>query len=194
MAYDPLSIMHYPVYAWQTLDGFSVETNYDLSNGDKKIIAALYPKNRAVSLLAVPKIELSNLSYGEVKVDNAREGISIKPSFDIKTSAKLGEVYVVAKLTTEDGKRYIATKNENYNWNDHAATYIKMRLLPSSKISYNKNGKNAIELFFPFKELPAMTDKNVKIEISIYQLDKENNRYQKLKFHFLSPPLSLPTN
>ena len=190
-SYDPLSIMHYPVEAWQTVDGFVVGLNNTMSEGDKKIVAALYPKDKKVSSLAVPKIEITNIGYGEVKTDNVKKGIIIYPSFDIKTSAILGNVYFVARLTTEDGLYYLPTTNENYSWNKMAATYIKMRLLPSSKASYNKNGQKNLELFFPYKEMPDLAGKKVKIQFSVYQDDVVNNRYQKLTFNFLSSPLTI---
>lgn len=189
--YDPFSIMHYPVEAWQTLDGFTVGLNNSLSEADKKIIAALYPKDKKVSALAVPKIEISNIGYGEVKTDDIKKGIVIYPSFDIKTSAILGNVYFVARLTTENGLYYIPTTNENYSWNKMAAAYVKMRLLPSSKASYNKNGKKNLEIFFPYKEMPDLAGKKVKIQFSVFQDDVVNNRYQKLTFNFLSSPVTI---
>ncbi len=190
--YDPVSIMHYPVEAWQTTDGYTVGLNNDLSAGDKKIIAALYPKDLKISTLAVPKIEITNVGYGEVKTDNVKRGILIYPTFDIKTSAVLGSVYFVARLTTEDGQYFIPTTNVNYSWNKMAATYIKMKLLPSTKASFNKNGAKNLELFFPFKEMPELAGKKVKIQFSVYQDDLVNNRFQKLTFNFLSSPLTVP--
>lgn len=190
--YDPLSIMHYSVESWQTLDGFSVATNYELSEGDKKIIAALYPKNQKVSSLAVPKIQVMNITAVDVKSDKVKKGILIYPSFDLKTSAVLGKVYFVARLTTEDGQNYIATTNERYSWNQMAATYLKMNLLPSSKVSYNKGTKKNLELFFPFKEMPELAGKTVKIHFSVFVDDVVNKRLSKVAFNFLSSPLSVP--
>lgn len=190
--YDPLSIMHYPVEAWQTVNGFTVGLNTNMSEGDKKLIAALYPKDKKVSTLAVPKIEITNIGYGEVKTDNVKKGILIYPSFDIKTSAILGTVYFVARLTTEDGEYFIPTTNVNYSWNKMAATYVKMKLLPNTKAGFNKNSQKNLELFFPFKDMPDLAGKNVKIQFSVYQDDVVNNRYQKLTFNFLSSPLTVP--
>jgi hypothetical protein len=42
--YDAKSIMHYPISRWETLDGFFVDWNYSISEGDKQIVSALYPK------------------------------------------------------------------------------------------------------------------------------------------------------
>lgn len=42
-AYDPQSIMHYRVPAWFTTDGVDVPFNEEISEGDKKFMALLYP-------------------------------------------------------------------------------------------------------------------------------------------------------
>ena len=42
-AYDPKSIMHYPIPAEFTTDGFSVGLNTELSSKDKELIKKLYP-------------------------------------------------------------------------------------------------------------------------------------------------------
>ncbi len=42
--YDKSSIMHYPVFARWTTDGFSVDWNNYLSANDKVFIGQLYPK------------------------------------------------------------------------------------------------------------------------------------------------------
>lgn len=47
-SYDPKSIMHYPIPANFTTDGYTVGENYDLSDNDKKLITELYPFNKIV--------------------------------------------------------------------------------------------------------------------------------------------------
>ncbi len=188
--YDPKSVMHYAVYSWQTLDGFSVERSSEISEGDKKIMAALYPKGKKISSLAVPKIQISNFTNLEVKVDNVRKGFVIYPSFDLKTSPVLGRVHLVARLTTEDGRFYMPTTNTKFSWNKMAAIYTKLTLLPSSKVSYNKVGKKNLELFFPFKEMPDLKGQKVKVEFTIYLDDVVNNKMNRLIAYSLSAPLS----
>jgi hypothetical protein len=190
--YDPLSIMQYAVESWQTVDGFSVPRNDELSEGDKRLIAALYPKDKKVSSLAVPKIWVSNITSVEVKTDNVKKGILIYPSFDLRTNEVLGQVYFVARLTTEDGLYFIPTTNEKYSWNKFAATYLKMNVLPNSKVSYNKSVKKDLALFFPFKEMPALAGKKVKVHFSVFVDDVINNRLKSLAFNFLSSPLVVP--
>ena len=75
--YDPLSIMHYDVLSWQTVDGYSLDQSYEISEGDKKIMSALYPKNLKVSTLAVPRVQVSNITNVLVKNDNIRKGMVV---------------------------------------------------------------------------------------------------------------------
>ncbi len=191
-SYDPQSIMHYDVQAWQTLDGYSLVSSKVISEGDKRIIAALYPKDKKISTLAVPKIQITNLTKLEVQSNATKKGLSIYPSFDLKTSPILGRVHFVARLTTEDGQYYIPTTNAKYSWNNMAATYLEMNLLPSSKVSYNKGPKKNLELFFPFKEMPQLNGKTVKVEFIVYLDDIANNKMDRLAAYSLSAPLSVP--
>ncbi len=190
-SYDPLSIMHYDVYAWQTLDGYSLVSSKVISEGDKRIMGALYPKDKKLSTLAVPKIQITNFTSLDVKTDKVRKGLVISPSFDLKTSPLLGRVHFVARLTTLDGLSYIFTTNTKYSWNKMAATYLQMNLLPSSKVSYNKGGKKNLELFFPFKEMPALNGEKVKVEFTVYLDDVANNKMNRLAAYSLSAPLTL---
>jgi len=189
--YDPKSVMHYTVYAWQTQDGFSVERSAEISEGDKKLIGALYPRGQKISSLAVPKIQIMNMSGVVVKTDNVRKGIAIYPSFDIQTSALLGRVRFVARLTDENGDYYIPTTNLRYNWNNMAAVYVNSTLLPSSKTSFNKGVKKNLELFFPFAEMPNLQGKKVKVQFTVYLDDVANNRLNRLVAYSYSAPLSL---
>ena len=188
--YDPKSIMHYSIQPWETVDGYSVDQNYELSAGDKKLIAALYPKDRKVSALEVPKVDVSNVGNIKVMNNTARRGISIYPSFDVKTNSKMGQVYFVARLATEDGY-YIQTDNPYYNWGGTAATYLKMNLLPNSKTSYNKAAKQNLELFFPFDQMPELFGKKVMVVFAVYMDDVANGQMDKLMYFSTTQPLSI---
>lgn len=188
--YDPRSIMHYSVESWQTTDGYSLKDNYELSAGDKALIAALYPKGQKEALKLVPKVEISNFNKLTVTTQTARKGLVIEPVFDLKTNSRLGEVYFVARLATEDGY-YVRTSGLYYNWGGTVATYKKMTLLPNSKVSYNKAKKN-FELFLPFEYIPDLKGKKVIVEFSVYLDDASNNQYNKLMYYSATNPLSLP--
>ena len=187
--YDPKSIMHYSVDASETTDGFSVPTNYILSPGDKTLIAALYPRGKAESDLAVPKVGITNFTKLEVKNDPVRKGLIIRPSFDLKTNSKLGTVYFAARLVDEDGY-YIKTTNDYYNWGGTAAAYRKINLLPNSKVSYNKLTKN-FELFFPFDQMPDLKGQKIVVAFAVYLDDVQNNQMDKLMYFSTTTPLSV---
>ncbi len=188
--YDPKSIMHYSIQPWETNDGYSVNQNYDLSSGDKTLIAALYPKGQKESLKVVPKVDIVNFSKLNVVNNTDKNGLSIFPSFDLKTNSKLGTVYFVARLAFEDGY-YVKTDNTHYNWGGTAATYMKMNLLPNTKTSYNKSGKTNLELFFPFNEMPELKGKKVMVVFAVYLDDVANGQMDKLMYFSTTTPLSI---
>ena len=188
--YDPKSIMHYSIDPWQTTDGYSLKDNYELSEGDKKLISALYPKGKKESDLSVAKVDITNFSRLDVQSSPTRKGLVIRPSFDLKTNSKLGEVYVVARLADEDGY-YLRTSNMYYNWGGTAATYLKMKLLPNSKVRYNKSGTTNLELFFPFNEMPELNGRKVMVVFAVYLDDVANNQMDKLMYFSTTTPLSI---
>lgn len=61
--YDPRSIMHYPVSKEFTLDGFAVGYNYELSEGDKKLAASIYPAQAPKP--SNSKYRITNLVFGD---------------------------------------------------------------------------------------------------------------------------------
>jgi hypothetical protein len=189
--YDPKSIMHYSINPWETTNGYSVKQNDDLSAGDKALIAALYPKDKKESSLIVPKVDITNFGKMTVVNNTTKKGLSIYPVFDLKTNSKLGNVYFVARLADEQGY-YLETDNEYYNWGGTAATYLKMNLMPNSKISYNRSTKKNLELFFPFSKMPELNGKKVMIVFAVYLDDVQNGQMDKLMYFSMTTPLSIP--
>jgi hypothetical protein len=189
-AYDPKSIMQYPIDAWQTTNGFSVPRNEELSEGDKNLIAALYPKNKAVSDKEVAKVKVTNLTAIDVFDNPVQKGLVIFPAFDIETNSKVSQIYFVARLYNDKGK-YLRDNNEYYNWGGDVATYVKANLLPNSKMSYNKKVKNLV-LFLPYDEIPDLQGGNVSIEFTVILDDIVNGQYDKLMYSKSTKPLSLP--
>jgi len=188
--YDPQSIMHYSIQPWETNDGYTVQQNNELSSGDKALIAALYPRGQREALKIVPKVDVTNFTKLDVIVNSSKKGLSIYPSFDLKTNSKLGKVYFVARLADAEGY-YIATDNDHYNWGGTAATYLKMNLLPNSKTSYNKSATRNLELFFPFDEMPEVRGK-IMVVFAVYLDDVANGQMEKLMYFSMTNPLSIP--
>jgi hypothetical protein len=176
------SLMHYSIEQWQTEDSYSVEENYDFSAGDKALIAALYPRNKKTSDLLVPKVEVSNFTKLDVVAKN-KTGLAIIPSFDLKTNPLLGEVYFLARLVDENGYYVKSQDPLYYNWGGTVATYIKVNLLPSSRVSYNKTVKN-FELYLPYSEIPNdLIGKKVYVEFSVVLDDVKNKQLDKLMYY-----------
>lgn len=190
-AYDPKSIMHYSIAAWQTTDGFSMTDNYELSSGDKSIISALYPKGKKESDLSVPKVDVTNVGQLKVVSDLTRNGLVITPSFDVKTNSKIGEVYFVARLVGEDGY-FLKTYSDYYNWGGYLATYRKIFLQPNKKVSYNKSNVKNLELFIPFDKIPELEGKKFYIAFFVYLNDVKNQQLDKVMYFSTTSPLSLP--
>lgn len=188
--YDPASIMQYPIAAWQTTDGFSISRNNELSSGDKMLIATLYPKGKKTSDLLVPKVDITNFTKLDIKTNTEKNGLSIYPSFDLKTNSKLGQVYFVARpIYEKDGKYYyFLTSEKDFNWGGTAAVYLKMNLLPDIKKGYNK-GKQDLELFIPYSKIPGIDGKKIKIEFTVVLDDISNGQLDKLMYYSSSAPL-----
>jgi hypothetical protein len=182
--------MQYSIEAWQTTDGFSVPRNEELSEGDKSLVRALYPKDKAVSDKEVPKVSVTNLTKIDVFNNTTKGGISIYPSFDLQSNSKVGIVYFVARLYDEAGN-YIADNNDKYNWGGYVATYVKGTMLPNTKANFNKGTKN-LELFLPYSEIPDLNGKKVSIEFTVMLDDIANGQFNKLMYFSSTTPLSLP--
>lgn len=189
--YDPKSIMHYSINSWETTNGYAVDQNNELSAGDKALIAALYPRDKKESSLIVPKVDITNFTKLNVYNNTVKKGLSIFPEFDLKTNSKLGKVYFVARLADADGY-YLETDNEYYNWGGTAATYLRMNLLPNSRVTYNKAAKKNLELFFPYSKMPELNGKKVMVVFAVYLDDVSNGQMDKLMYFSMTSPLSIP--
>lgn len=91
-AYDPHSIMHYPIPKEFTTDGFYVGWNTDLSAGDKSMIAGLYPgAQKKTGGDAAPSTAMT-ASFDSIGISHnitdslGRVGMLIHPYFSIRNS------------------------------------------------------------------------------------------------------------
>ncbi len=189
--YDPKSIMQYPVDPWQTTNGFSVPRNNVMSEGDKRLISALYPKDKLVSDKEVAKISISNMKTLQVSIDNTRKGLSVLPSLDMKTNSKLGEVYFVARVYAVQGDKYyeIKASTDDYNVAGNVGVAYRMRLLPNTSTSYNKGTKN-MELFIPFTAIPNIDAKQVIVVFDVFLIDTNNGNMTKQMYSSMSNSLN----
>lgn len=84
-SYDPKSIMHYPIPANFTLDGYAVGENNDLSESDKRLIAELYPANRTYPVSNTTNIwsRLKDLDIQYNVYQGGKLGMQIRQDFSI---------------------------------------------------------------------------------------------------------------
>lgn len=192
--YDPKSIMHYDVEPWQTTNGYALKASSSLSEGDKSLIAALYPKDKAASDLDVPRVSVSKFSKLDVKYDATRKGFVVKPSFTLATNSKLGTVLCLAIIYEEGGNALPAKSEKEYNVFGYAGTYQPLKLYPNTSMSYNTTGNDKFELFMPSDFVPDTQGKKVVLQFMVYQIDNTNGaRKDKLFFRSnTSAPLSMP--
>lgn len=171
--YDRKSIMHYPVFARWTTNGYSVDWNNDLSEGDISLIGLLYPKN-GERQNEVPRFTVLDFTNIVVSKNDTKQGICLYPSFKINTAGKSARVYFIAFFYDEDGNP-IKKETESYNINNVAATFKSSVLGVGKSIAANKIKANDFELFIPYKELPVNAGKNnFQVEFRVYlQDDKE---------------------
>jgi hypothetical protein len=152
-AYDNKSIMHYPIPAKHTLNGYSVNWNFDFSAGDKSLVSALYPKY-GTRTNEVPRFQITD--YTKMNVVNSTEkgGVLMYPSFNIKTAGKEGRVYFFVMLFDKDGNP-IMDNDDKYNINGIVGTYRSFVLAPDKQLGANKISPTDFEMFIPYSEIPA---------------------------------------
>ncbi|MBC7509089.1 MAG: hypothetical protein H7320_10135 [Ferruginibacter sp.] len=177
--YDSKSIMHYPISQWDTQDGYNVDWNFDLSDGDKALIGALYPKGNREN--EVPRVAISNVARTSIENNPAKNGLSIYPSFTISCSGKEADIYYVSFLLDEDNK-FIPTTSKNFNINNNAGNLKKVKL-PLGQITSLNKGQKDFEIFIPASELPtAVAGKKVKVWFRVF-LIKEDELKELVTFN-----------
>ncbi len=149
--YDNKSIMHYPILAWQTMDNYAVPWNSSISEGDRSLISALYPKS-GIRVNEVPRFALTN--YGKLNPvkNDTKGGISFYPNFDIKSSGTSGKVYFCVLFFDEEGYG-IEDEDGNYAYGSTVAAVRTANMMTGEKLSLNKNSAKDFELFIPFSEI-----------------------------------------
>ncbi len=185
--YDSKSIMHYPISRWETLDGYHVEWNNSISEGDKALIAALYPK-KGERKNEVPRFTISNFSKMDIERNDSKEGVSFYPTFTINTAGKSGRVYYLAVFTDENGNMFETASND-YKVFGVSGTSKTTVLNAGQKIEVNKSGKKDMELFIPYSEIPEkIRNKNIRASFYVFL---EDNGEMKLLYASKSVPCNM---
>ena len=187
--YDNKSIMHYPINAGETLDGYTVGWNMQLSPGDIALIKALYPMKGARKN-EVTRINMQNFQGITMQGNEVKMGISLFPSFDLKTGTKGGPVKMIFKFYDEEGYGF-RDEDGTYQENGVVAT-MRAVLLPANKIiKYNQNGKKDFEFFLPIDQIPyEALSQNMQISFKIVHTTGEGelkNLYTSQTYQFSYP-------
>ena len=151
--YDSKSIMHYPVNTGETLDGYTVDWNLQLSKGDIELISALYPK-KGKRKNEVTRINFLNFNGIRLEGNEVKQGISLFPAFDLKTGAKGGKVKMIFKFYDQEGYGF-ADEDKTFEENGVVATMRTVTLFPNKIMSYNQKNKKDFEFFLPIDQIPA---------------------------------------
>jgi hypothetical protein len=180
--YDKTSIMHYPVFARWTTDGFSVDWNNYLSDADKAFAAKLYPFSGS-RFKEVPRMSVSEFTSMNVVKDDTKGGISLYPSFYISTAGIAGKVYLAAFFYDKDGNP-LMDNDDNYNISGVVSTFKGLTFNPNQKLSANKLDPKDFELFIPYTQLPVSSGTSVQVVFRpfIYYNDE-------VKFLYSSKPM-----
>ncbi len=183
--YDNKSIMHYPIDPGETLDGYSIDWNMQLSAGDIELIKALYPM-KGKRKNEVTRIATQNFNGIQLEGNDAKEGISLFPSFDLRTGGRGGKVKMIFKFYDEEGYGF-ADQDGTYEENGVVAT-MRSVLLPVNKtIRYNQNNKKDFEFFLPYDQIPyEALSQNIQITFKIVYETGEG----ELKNLYFSQPYS----
>lgn len=157
-SYDRNSIMHYPISTWQTLNGYSVPWNTNLSTADKSLIAALYPK-KGQRTNEVTRVYISNFNKIDIESNDQKGGLSIFPSFDMTVLGNSGKVVMVVEFYDSKGNP-LEDSDGLYRMGEQVSTLKTIYALAGRKVSYNKGAKKDFEFFIPYDQVELPSGEN----------------------------------
>jgi len=186
--YDNKSIMHYPILPGETVDGYVIDWNLELSKGDIELIKALYPMkgNRKNE---VTRVVMQNFGGIVMQGNEKKMGISLFPSFDLQTGGKGGPVKMIFKFYDEEGYGF-QDDDGKYQENGTVATLRTVNLPANKSIKYNQNGKKDFEFFLPLDQIPedALSQNMIVTFKIVYSTNEgeQKNLYvsQPMQFRF----------
>ncbi|MEI9909117.1 MAG: M12 family metallopeptidase [Bacteroidota bacterium] len=148
-SYDPKSIMHYPIPANFTTDGYKVGENYDLSENDKKLITELYPFNKIASeenrTTRWSKLQDFTIEYNAT--ENGQLGMRIKQDFIIYNAQNSKCILAVYFYNADDGKALLDKNGIQASADGKVAAYTTFTP------AYQNAQYDKLTLFVPYDEL-----------------------------------------
>lgn len=153
--YDKKSIMHYPISSWETLDGYSVPWNHHLSDGDKALIAALYPK-KGKRKNEVTRVSINKYTRLDIQKNDKKGGLSLFPSFELVADGKKGKVILLTEFFDQEGYPII-DRDGSYRFGEQVSALRTVTAIPGKKVTYNNKKKKDFEIFIPYDQLELPT-------------------------------------
>ena len=147
--YDPKSIMHYPIAANFTTDGYAVGENYDLSENDKKLIGELYPFNKTYPTTNTTNVwsKLQDLKIDYDVTENGQLGMRIKQNFLIYNAQNSKCMMAAYFYNADDNKALLDKNGIKASVDGHVAAYSEF--IPG----YQNTQYTDLSIFLPYDEL-----------------------------------------
>ncbi|MBK8812112.1 MAG: matrixin family metalloprotease [Acidobacteria bacterium] len=160
--YDRLSIMHYPVDPALTKNNRGVAWNSELSEGDKAVVATLYPFNGNRPLPTntgkvdpkpqptglLPEVLIKNLEIDFEATDKTEEidGMGFILDFDVNNALKQ-ELTIAIYFYEADGAALVDTNKQFFSANGKVAVFSKFTP------QYQRAAFKQFKVFMPYDEL-----------------------------------------
>ena len=168
--YDKKSVMHYYILSKWTFDGYYVNPNYELSDGDKEMARISYPADGERKTI-LPRFTVTDFAETEVIDNPLKQGFSYFPSFDITTAGRQAKVVLIAYILDED-YRFIAHAQ---NPDAIVGTLHTYNLAAGKTYTLNR-GSNDVEFFIPYSAFdlqPGINEFNVYFVVKLIDGDEE---------------------
>jgi len=163
--YDARSIMHYYIRPFFTKENKAVGGNYELSDGDKKLIAALYPKDSSQP----QQDQTPKVPYTIVPNLDIEKGILvIKPNFELQNGNGYSFKLVTYFFDEKDKPLQDIAKSEKRSQDGQLVSFTKLQPCCKS-INFNTSKQNPMQLTMPISNLQLKKgNNNLKYKIIIW--------------------------
>jgi hypothetical protein len=168
--YDPKSIMHYPIPASFTIDGYSVGENYDLSEDDKKLIGELYPFNKELPVENKTTLwsKLQDLKIDYNVTENNQLGMRIRQNFLIYNAQGRKCIMAVYFYNADDGKALVDHNGIQSSADGKVASYTYFTP------NYQNTQFTDLSVFMPYDEL-ELGSGNFRLKCYVALFDPDLN-------------------
>lgn len=142
--YDKKSVMHYYILPHWTFDGYYVNENHELSEGDKQMARIAYPEDGERSTV-LPRFNVTNFVETKMVDNPEKQGFSYYPSFNVLTYGRKAQLVMIAIVLDKDGN----TIRHAVNSENIIGAVAAYTLEPNKNYGVNRGTKD-VEFFIPY--------------------------------------------